>query len=163
MMGFKHKEGGLGRLLFWSTKMMCKNLKSATGFTLIELVMVIVILSILSVVALPKFWNNSTFYARGFADEVLATLRYAQKIAIAQHQTVCAVLTASSVTLKDASCTTVLSLPNAQINAKSGVTLSPAMNLTFDALGRASASAEITISDVTAHIFVEQETGYVHQ
>lgn len=141
----------------------------STGFTVIELVMVILMLSILSVVVMSKFWDNSTFQARGFADQVLSTLRYAQKSAIAQHQNVCVNLTATAITLKIVGglpCTTDLNLPGTQSNsltAPSGITLNPAMSLTFDALGRAGTTAIITVSGVTPAITVEAETGYVHQ
>jgi MSHA pilin protein MshC len=146
-----------------------KLFKPSTGFTLIELVMVIVILSILSVVVMPKFWDNSIFQARGFADQVLATLRYAQKSAIAQHQNVCVSLTSTTISLKidNSACSTNLNLPATQSNiltAPSGITLTTtAASLTFNALGQASTAADITISNVTAHIFVEKETGYVYQ
>jgi MSHA pilin protein MshC len=59
------------------------------GFTLIELIMVIVLLGILAVFAAPRIFSNSDFYARGFHDETLALLRYAQKTAIAQRRMVC--------------------------------------------------------------------------
>jgi len=69
------------------------------GFTLIELIMVIVMLGILAVFAAPRMFNSEDFYARGFHDETLALLRYAQKTAIAQRRTVCVDFSASSITL----------------------------------------------------------------
>lgn len=146
---------------------MSTNLKPFCGFTQIELIMIIVILGILSVVAIPKFFDNSIFKARGFADQVLATLRYAQKSAIAQHQNVCVNLAATTVSLTiDASCATPLNLADRQSNsltAPSGITLSPATTITFDALGRANTTATITITGVSTTITVEAQTGYVHQ
>lgn len=53
------------------------------GFTVIELVACIVVLGILAAVAAPSLFDNQTFIARGYADEVASSLRYAQKIAIA--------------------------------------------------------------------------------
>lgn len=140
-------------------------LKLSTGFTLIELVMVIVILGIISVVAAPKFFDNSVFQARGFADQVLATLRYAQKSAIAQHQNVCVSFTATKVSLKiDATCSTNLNLPdrqNNELDAPSGISFSTIpSNFSFDALGKPSVGTSGVISTTT--ITVEQETGYVH-
>ncbi len=132
-----------------------------------ELVMVIIILSILSITVAPKFFDNSVFQSRGFADQVLATLRYAQKSAIAQHQNVCVNLTTTTVTLKiDSACSSNLNLPDRQTNvliAPTGVTLATtATPLIFDALGRGTAT-NITISGVATAITVEAETGYVHQ
>jgi MSHA pilin protein MshC len=145
--------------------------KPSTGFTLIELVMVIIILGILSVAAIPRFFDNSIFQARGFADQLLATLRYAQKSAIAEHRLVCADMTVSTITLtidrfSTGSCSEALNLPDrtgSSITAPTGITLSPATALTFDALGRANSTISITISGVTTPITVVAETGYVYQ
>jgi len=151
---------------------MLRKFKPSRGFTTIELVMVIVILGILSVTIAPKFFDNSVFQARGFSDQLLVTLRYAQKAAIAQHRLVCVDLTATTVTLtittlsSDSSCSLVLNLPDRAgntLSAPSGITLNPATSLNFDALGRASSTATITVSGVSNAIIVEAETGYVHQ
>ena len=56
---------------------------SVAGFTLIELIAVMVIIGILSVVAGPRFFDQEIFAQRGFADEAKSALRYAQKLAIA--------------------------------------------------------------------------------
>ena len=73
------------------------------GFTLIELIMVIVILGVLAVFAAPKMFDNSTFTGRGLHDETLALLRYAQKSAIAQRRTVCVSFTGTGASLTVAS------------------------------------------------------------
>lgn len=140
------------------------------GFTLIELIMVMVIVGILAAVVAPRFFDANVFKSRGFADQVQATLRYAQKEAIAQHRLVCVALASASVALTianastDVTCTLSLLLPSggSSIPAPSGVTLSPAVNINFDALGKTSPAQTITISGATNSIVVENETGYVH-
>jgi MSHA pilin protein MshC len=52
------------------------------GFTLVELVTVIAIIGILTAVAVPRFFSQQPFADRGYADELAATLRNAQKIAV---------------------------------------------------------------------------------
>ena len=160
------------------------------GFTLIELIMVMVILGVLAVFAAPRMFNNDDFYARGFHDETLALLRYAQKTAIAQRRTVCVSFpTASTATLtmaKDpstANCvtptTTALIGPNGlpTIIAKSPVTYSvttPPTAFNFDGLGRpitgwvdatgqsiVMATQTIKINN-SSDVIVEASTGYVH-
>ena len=53
------------------------------GFTIVELIMVIVILGIISAVALPRFFDRKTFDGRFYFEEVLSSVRYAQKLAVA--------------------------------------------------------------------------------
>ncbi len=151
-----------------SMKLVRKN----SGFTMVELIMTMVIIGIIAAVAAPRFFDNSVFQSRGFADQVKATLRYAQKAAIAQHRFVCAAFTASSITLSTgatAACGTPLQSPTGDasyvINAPSGITFSatPA-GFSFDALGKPSFASNQTVSiaGATDSITIEAETGYVH-
>lgn len=59
--------------------------RSQLGFTMVELIACIVIIAILGAVTAPSFFDNQTFAARGFADEVANSLRYAQRVAIASN------------------------------------------------------------------------------
>ena len=56
------------------------------GFTLIELVMVIVLIGILAVIAAPKLPNVTTTNAGAFADKLRADVRYAQDLAMTRNQ-----------------------------------------------------------------------------
>lgn len=139
------------------------------GFTLVELIMTLVIVGILAVAAAPRFFDVNVFKSKGFADQLQAALRYAQKEAIAQRRYVCVALAASSITLTTgatAACGTNLALPEGgnSITAPSGVTLSssPSSSFNFDALGRTALKQTITVSGATNSIVVEAETGYVH-
>lgn len=53
------------------------------GFTLVELILVIVVLGILAAVVGPRFFDRRVFDERLHYEESLAALRYAQKRAIA--------------------------------------------------------------------------------
>ncbi|MGB6054110.1 MAG: type II secretion system protein, partial [Burkholderiaceae bacterium] len=74
-----------------------------SGFTLVELIAVMIIIAVLAVAAIPRFFERQAFDARGFGDATLAMLRYAQKAAIAERRRVCVDFTASTVSLRVAS------------------------------------------------------------
>lgn len=162
---------------------------SQSGFTLIELIMVIVILGVLAVFAAPRIFQSSDFFARGLHDETLALLRYAQKAAIAQRRMVCVtfdtvntpntvVLTTENPTptnspLPVVNCNANLAGPRgespATVTARSGTSYSGATNVIFNGLGqpvstsRAPLASNISISFTgAADVTVEAVTGYVH-
>src|SRR5258708_25790131 len=79
--------------------MICR---AAHGFTLPELISVIVILTILAAIGIPRMWNSG-FDEAAFAEETLGALRYAQKSALAMQRTVCVAFTSTTVTFTYAS------------------------------------------------------------
>ncbi|MGD8784434.1 MAG: prepilin-type N-terminal cleavage/methylation domain-containing protein [Thioalkalispiraceae bacterium] len=64
-----------------------------TGFTLIEMVTVIVILGLLAVVMIPRFMSPSNFDSRSSADTLISTLRQAQQLAMSKAPTANVTLT----------------------------------------------------------------------
>lgn len=55
------------------------------GFTMVELIIVIVLIGILGAIATSRFFDRRGFDADAFADQTRALLRYAQKSAIARN------------------------------------------------------------------------------
>lgn len=155
--------------------------KAQSGFTLIELIMVIVLLGVLAVFAAPRFFNSNDFNARGFHDEALSYLRYAQKAAVAQRRTVCVVFndTSLTLTLSSAANTTTCDAPlqgprgdsPAVVSARPGVTFSTTpVSFNFDGLGQpvnaagvALGTQVIQVAGATNAITIEAATGYVHE
>jgi MSHA pilin protein MshC len=151
--------------------------KWVTGFTLIELVMVLVMLGVLAVFAAPRVFNRGDFDARGFHDQTLSQLRFAQKTAIAQRRSVCVGFTANSITLNRASaegsaiCDTPLNGPTgrAVLTAPAGVSYAATpVGFRFDGLGQpiegvsTPAPRTIQVTNATPTVTVEAVTGYVH-
>ncbi len=144
-------------------------LPSEGGFTLVELVVILVIVGVLAVAALPRFADQTVFEARGFHDETLSLLRYAQKSAIAQRRTVCVTLNATGVTMTmvsaadstNCAATTPLALP---ATPRGGTGLVPSVgSFAFYALGNTDQAANVTVAiPDNALITVDAVTGYVY-
>jgi MSHA pilin protein MshC len=59
-----------------------------SGFTLVELIVVMVLAGILAAFAAPRFFERAGFDARAYSDQVRTLIRFGQKIAIAQNRNV---------------------------------------------------------------------------
>lgn len=148
---------------------------AARGFTLIELIMVIVILGVLAVFAAPRLFDNSTFTGRGLHDETMALLRFGQKTAIAQRHTVCVTVNGTGITMtifKDnpapatcAAATAVQAPPLIPPFVPQGGTglAGPASPFQFTPLGSTDQAAAVTLTVANSTpITVEPGTGYIH-
>lgn len=161
---------------------MANPMKGWRGFTLVELVVILIIVGILAVVVVPRFMDAGSFDARGYHDQSLAMLRYAQKVAIARRTPVFVNVDQTSSTIcltfvADPGCTSGTGVLNPADNqwfrrtAPDGVTFSASTSFSFSALGRPQPDAgvsgplisfNITYDGVSRAVQVERETGYVH-
>ena len=154
--------------------------RQSNGFTMIELVMVMVLAGILAIAVIPRFANKSAFDERGFFDQTISMVRYAQKVAIAQRRDVYVNVIPNTICLTyaaDITCTSSV-VTNQVINpadqawfkrdattAKQvGGSFAAATSFSFSALGKPSAGTVINVLSTgpVQTIKVEAETGYVH-
>jgi len=102
------------------------------GFTLVEIIMVIVLIGILAVSVVPKLWDTSSLSLEGAAAMVAADIRYAQELAMGSYAAKKVEFTYDSNTY---------TLKNGEIVLKtvelpSGVTVSsPDVTFEFNSLG----------------------------
>jgi MSHA pilin protein MshC len=151
------------------------------GFTLPELITVMVVIGILSAVALPRMMDNRVLTGSVFRADVVSALRYAQKSAVSHRRLVCATFTTpTTVTLTIASanpagaCNTALSAPDgspykskdASIQASGypagGVLYFQTVGtITSDGAGTTVFSGNIAVTGQAAPVRVDGATGYV--
>lgn len=155
-----------------------KREKAVAGYTLLELITVIVLLGILSVAAVSRF-NLSPFETAGFEQELRSAIRFAQKFAIVSGCEVqVSVIDATdsySIDLRsDVNANGCLGATNPAFtlplnnpaggtfggNAPAGVDLGPDLSFIYDRQGQPTAGVNITVDTLT--IVVEPVTGYVY-
>jgi MSHA pilin protein MshC len=149
---------------------------AARGFTLTELVVVIVILGVLAVVAVPRFFDNRAFAARGYYEELAAALKFAQKVAVASGCAVRVSVDATGYTAgqqqaaagrcdpADATFAIPVRLADGSSLAgtvPTGVAVAPTVTIVFDALGRTNLAGDQAITVDTFALTVNAGSGYV--
>jgi len=126
------------------------------GFTIVELVMVVVLIGILAVSVVPKFVDTSAFSLAGGAAMAAADIRYTQELAMGTHSSKTIVFTTSN---------NFYTVNSQTVNLPSRVTISSGTTFTFNSLGEPTtgggSSVTLSAGDETKTITVESYTGRV--
>ena len=140
-------------------------MKLSKGFTLIELVVIMLLIGILAAFAIPKFFNLSDYRTRAAYDEVAGAVRYAQKLAVASGCEVQVSISGNSYALQQHStdCTsgafTTISNHPITSNTISGVSLTSIPgSFIFDAMGRSSGVVTVNIDSDSFTVIAETGT-----
>ena len=134
--------------------------KVERGFTLIELITVIILVSIISVTLFSRLGSVNTANLQAGRDDLIAALFFAQQTAMARSN-IQLVLTTNSVSVTENGSPIIVHSKGYPLSFPSGVTTT-AKTLSYDKLGRTTATT-ITLSanGATALITVEA-SGYAH-
>lgn len=79
---------------------MKRAIAPARGFTMVELVTVMVLLGVLAAIGVPRLMDGNGTRAAVFGDQVASALRLAQKNAVARRRVVCAEAQGTAVRLR---------------------------------------------------------------
>ncbi len=154
----------------------CAAPRASAGFTLIELTVVITILGVLSATIAPRFFTQSAFSERAYADELASALRSAQKAAVITGCRARLTLASSSyvATQQAASGNTclssdttwptpVLGADGAAIanSAPSGISAAPIGIFEYDTQGRLVTLPGATITIGARSITIDANTGFL--
>lgn len=150
--------------------------RAESGFTLVELIVVLVIVGVIGTMAMPRFFDNTTFSERGYYEELVAAIKVSQSVAVASGCPVRFALTATSYSaeqqqpaggrcnLADTSWGQLVRLSDGsavQGTAPQGVSAAPAITIVFDALGATGLGANQAISVGPYSLTVNAASGYV--
>lgn len=143
--------------------------RAARGFTLVELVMVLIVIGALAVVALPRLMDLTAWRLRAYSDALQAQTQALQRLALVQRRPVVASFDTTGAHFGYASGGTLLSLP-CPAAASPCISEAGPRSITFNsahsgrALTSTGAALPVTVSHggTTLALRIETETGLIH-
>ena len=151
-----------------TAEIMRDRLKNSKGFTLIEVIAVLVILTIVSAVILSRGSSTGDYDVKSRAEAIKSHIRYAQSQAMATGSILGIYIQDSKhYYLFKGTTATMVSLPGADSNPVFLGTSGPSLStgtISFDAMGAPSGVASVTVSmsGVPSELItITQNTGYI--
>jgi prepilin-type N-terminal cleavage/methylation domain-containing protein len=137
-----------------------------TGFTLVELVMVMVVIGVMAVFVVPRALDLGDWRLRAFGDELQAQGMAMQRLALTQRRPVVATITPTGASFAYVAGGTLVSLPCPAANSPC-ISETGSRTVTFNAAnsGRATTSTgsalPVTVAwgDWSRRFIIEAETG----
>ena len=114
------------------------------GFTLVELVSILIIVAVIGVTASSRFISNSSFELQESRDQVLLAFRSAQQLAMTQSETVRFQSSASQIDVQQNGSSVLLNAVQYPLSLSNGSTVT-STTFDFDRLGRTDAGS-LTVS-----------------
>ena len=135
-------------------------IKQQHGFTLIEMVTVIVILGLLAVVMIPRFLSPSNFESRSVSDTLISTLRQAQQLAMSKAPAANVSVTTDNTNKRIRISYNEGGVQTIDVSVPSNIEIGED-TVTFSKSGEAGAQHNIAITPNPRNVCVET-SGYAH-
>lgn len=138
------------------------------GFTMIELIVVMVVMGIVTALAMPRLVNRSALQERGARDQLRGMLDYSRKVAMTQQREVCVLATptqARAVYFSAGACAPAQPVADPggaaayQLAMPAGINLTGAATVHFNARGQLVPAADQTLLVGVLALTVSRETG----
>jgi MSHA pilin protein MshC len=145
------------------------------GFTLVELVIVMVLMGVLTALGMSRFADREPFAAQAVGDQLVSGLRVVQAMAVAQRRTLYVAIASTPPALSvclDAACTQPLPTPAGDalwLSDTTGLHLNTAASFSYGGDGVPSLAGSLQLQVLgdsggssSTLITVEAGSGYVH-
>ncbi len=142
-------------------------MKNKNGFTIIELIVVILLLGVVATIIGPRFISSTSFSSRANRDKVKFILKTGQKAALAQRRDIYPMVNSGELILCYSNtnpCPTnqKFTVNNRVFSVSANGTNIVIPNFKFNALGNTGTS-KITIQVGGKNLYIEEESGYIHE